>query len=104
MVAASMSYQCRVPRPGTGRRLTTDGVLRGGEAVAGVQEPGQDDLEGGHGLGAVAAAVVLEDDRAGPGVAHDVADDGGHAGAGPVAGIDGPVERGHPGLRTVLEA
>jgi hypothetical protein len=50
--------------PGIGLRIfgfpiPADGgrALRGGEAVAGVQEPGQDDLEGGDGLGAVAASV-----------------------------------------------
>src|SRR2546429_4405619 len=32
---------------------------------------------------------------------HDVADDGGHARAGPVAGVDRPVERGHPVLRAL---
>jgi hypothetical protein len=71
--------------------------------VAGGLEAGDYLAEGGHGLGAVAAAVVLEDDRAGPGIAHDVGDDRGHAGAGPVAGVDGPGERGHAGARAVAQ-
>jgi hypothetical protein len=60
---------------------------------AGVQQSGDHDLQGRHGLGAVTAAVVLQDDGAGPGMAEDVADDLADAGPGPVARVYRPVDR-----------
>jgi hypothetical protein len=54
---------------------------RGGELIARVEQPGQPDLQRRHGLRPVPAAVVLQDDRAGAGVGHNVADDRADAGA-----------------------
>src|SRR5207253_3676777 len=76
------------PRPGEVRRRHV-GVeaVDGGEDVAAVPEGLDDAGQGGHGLGAVTAAVVEEDDRAGRSAGHDLVDDGVDAGAAPVAGI-----------------
>jgi drug/metabolite transporter (DMT)-like permease len=64
VVVVSLALAC-LARSGLGDR----------EAVALAEQPGDDDLQRGYGLGPVAAAVVLQDDRARLGGAHDRADD-----------------------------
>ena len=67
------------------------------------EQAGDDDFERGDRLGPVAPAVMLEDDRARPGVRHDVADDVADARPRPVAGVDGPVQRHEALARAVLQ-
>ena len=77
--------------------------VRGGKVVALGQQAGRGrssgQLRSSDRLPPPSCSRMIE---AGPGIAHDVADDGGHAGAGPVAEVDRPVERGHPGLGSVI--
>src|ERR1700723_1671566 len=77
--------------------------LNSSKVVARVEQPRNGDLERGHRLRPVAAAVVLEDDRAGRGVLHDVGDDLADPRPGPVPGVDRPVERHQVLARAVLE-
>jgi hypothetical protein len=77
--------------------------LRGGEAVALVEQAGDDDLERRYRLGAVAAAVVFQDDRARPGVRHDVGDDLADSWRRPVPGVNRPVQGRQVLARAVLE-
>jgi branched-chain amino acid transport system ATP-binding protein len=73
------------------------------EAVALADQPGDHDLEGGHGLRAVAAAVVLQDDRARARRPHDGPDDLADPGPRPVTRVDGPVQWHKPFARAVGE-
>ena len=94
--------------PGRGTRVTGSlpvrpaaGPSRDVEVVALTEQPGQDDVQGIHRLGPVAAPVVLQDDRSGTGVVHDVADDAPDPGPCPVTRVDRPVHRHHPHLITL---
>ena len=73
------------------------------EVVALMEQPGQDDAQGLHRLGPVAAPIVLQDDRSGTGVVHDVADDSPDPWPRPVTRVDRPVHRHHPHLLALPE-
>ena len=94
--------------PGRGTRVTgilpaqpAAGPSRDMEVVTLAEQPGQDDVQGIHRLGPVAAPVVLQDDRSGAGVVHDVADDAPDPGPRPVTRVNRPVHRHHPHLLTL---
>ncbi len=96
--------------PGRGTRVTGTlpvqpdaGPSRDVEVVALIEQPGQDDAQGLHRLGPVAAPIVFQDDRSGPGVVHDVADDAPDPGPRPVTRVNRPVHRHHLHLLTLPE-
>ena len=91
--------------PGRGTQVTGSlplqqaaGPSRDVEVEARTEQPGQDDVQGIHRLGPVAAPVVLQDYRPGTGVVHDVADNPPDPWPCPVTRVDRPVHRHHPHL------